>query len=95
MIINYTGVTARKHEAMRVKLLEDHNVILMGSTVEWLQVEGELDDATVTAIQAIDASTLEEEALPLTTEQRLAQIQLEFELQAEIMSEMMEVLSVL
>ena len=95
MIINYTGVTARKHEAMRVKLLEDHNVILMGSTVEWLQVEGELDDATVTAIQAIDASTLEEEALPLTTEQRLAQIQLEFELQAEAMSEMMEVLSVL
>ena len=95
MIINYTGVTARKHEAMRVKLLEEHNVILMGSTVEWLQVEGELDDATVTAIQAIDASTLEEEALPLTTEQRLAQIQLEFELQAEIMSEMMEVLSVI
>lgn len=95
MIINYTGVTARKHEAMRVKLLEDHNVILMGSTVEWLQVEGELDDETVTAIQAIDASTLEEEAVPLTTEQRLAQIQLEFELQAEIMSEMMEVLSVL
>jgi hypothetical protein len=95
MIINYTGVTSRKHEAMRIKLLEDHNVILMGSTVEWLQVEGELDDATVTAIQAIDTSTLEEEALPLTTEQRLAQIQLEFELQAEIMSEMMEVLSVI
>ena len=95
MVINYSGVTARKHESMRVKLLEDHNVILMASTVEWLQVEGELDDATVTAIQEIDASTLEEEAVPLTTEQRLAQIQLEFELQAEIMSDMMEVLSVL
>ena len=95
MIIDYTGVTSRKHEAMRLKLLEDHSVVLRGSSQIWLDVEGELDDATITAIQAIDASTLEEEAVPLTTEQRLAQIQLEFELQAEIMSEMMEVLSVI
>jgi hypothetical protein len=95
MIINYQGVTSRKHEAMRVKLLEDHSVLLKGSSALWLDVEGNLDEATVTAIQAIDVTTLEEEPEPLTAEQRLAQIQFEFELQAEIMSEMMEVLSVL
>jgi hypothetical protein len=95
MVINYSGVTARKHESMRVKLLEDHNVVLKGSSVLWLDVEGDLDEATVTAIQAIDVATLAEDPEPLTAEQRLAQIQLEFELQAEIMSEMMEVLSVI
>ena len=95
MVINYSGVTARKHESMRVKLLEDHSVFLKGSSALWLDVEGDLDEATVTAIQAIDVATLVEDPEPLTAEQRLAQIQLEFELQAEIMSEMMEVLSVI
>ena len=95
MVINYSGVTARKHESMRVKLLEDHSVVLKGSSALWLDVEGDLDEATVTAIQAIDVATLAEDPEPLTAEQRLAQIQLEFELQAEIMSEMMEVLSVI
>ena len=44
---------------------------------------------------ALDVTTLDVTPTPPTQAELLAQIQLEFELQAEIMSEMMEVLSTL
>ena len=96
MIIQKTGVTSRKHEALRVLLDADFEGLkLMASSDLWVQVDRELDEDEVSAILAIDVSALDEEAIPLTPSQILAQLQLEFALQAEIMSEMMEILSVL
>ena len=96
MIIQKTGVTSRKHEAFRVLLNADFQGLkLMASSELWIQVDRELDADEVSAILAIDVSALDEEAIPLTPSQILAQMQLEFALQAEIMSEMMEVVSTL
>jgi hypothetical protein len=95
MIINKTGITSQTHEAMRVWLDETHGLHLMGSSVLWIQVDREVSDDELTSIMALDVSTLAVTPTPPTQAELLAQIQLEFELQAEIMSEMMEVLSVL
>ena len=95
MIINKTGITSQTHEAMRVWLDETHGLHLMGSSVLWIQVDREVSDDELTSIMALDVSTLAVTPKPPTQAELLAQIQLEFELQAEIMSEMMEVLSVL
>ena len=96
MIIQKTGVTSRKHEAFRVLLDTNFEGLkLMASSELWIQVDRELDEDEVSAILAIDVSALDEEAIPLTPSQILAQLQLEFALQAEIMSEMMEVVSTL
>ena len=96
MVILKTGITSRKHEAFRVLLDANFEGLkLMASSELWVQVDRELDEDDVSAILAIDVNTLAEEAVPLTPSQILAQLQLEFALQAEIMSEMMEVLSVL
>lgn len=96
MIIQKTGVTSRKHEAFRVLLDTNFEGLkLMASSELWIQVDRELDEDEVSAILAIDVSALDEEAVPLTPSQILAQLQLEFALQAEIMSEMMEVVSTL
>lgn len=96
MVILKTGITSRKHEAFRVLLDTNFEGLkLMASSELWIQVDRELDEDDVSAILAIDVNTLAEEAVPLTPSQILAQMQLEFALQAEIMSEMMEVLSVL
>ena len=95
MVIDLQGTTGRTHDALATLLMQQYGVKLMGSSQYWIQVEGDLDSATVASILAIDTGALEQTPEPLTAEQRLAQIQLEFELQAEIMSEMMEVISVL
>ena len=95
MIINKTGITSQTHEAMRVWLDETHGLHLMGSSVLWIQVDREVSDDELTSIMALDVSTLAVTPTPPAQAELLAQIQLEFELQAEIMSEMMEVLSVL
>ena len=96
MVILKTGITSRKHEAFRVLLDANFEGLkLMASSELWIQVDRELDEDEVSAILAIDVSALDEEAVPLTPSQILAQLNLELELQAEAMSEMMEVLSVL
>lgn len=95
MIINKTGITAQTHEAMRVWLDETHGLHLMGSSVLWIQVDREVSDDELASIMGLDVSTLAVTPTPPTQAELLAQIQLEFELQAEIMSEMMEVVSTL
>jgi len=95
MIINKTGITSQTHEAMRVWLDETHGLHLMGSSVLWIQVDREVSDEELTSIMALDVSTLAVTPTPPTQAELLAQLNLELELQAEAMSEMMEVLSVL
>jgi len=95
MIINKTGITSQTHEAMRVWLDETHGLHLMGSSVLWIQVDREVSDDELTSIMALDVSTLAVTPTPPTQAELLAQLNLELELQAEAMSEMMEVLSVL
>ena len=95
MIIEKTGITSQTHEAMRVWLDETHGLHLMGSSVLWIQVDREVSDDELTSIMALDVSTLAVTPTPPTQAELLAQLNLELELQAEAMSEMMEVLSVL
>ena len=95
MLIDLQGTTYRTHDALATLLMQQYGVKLMGSSEYWIQVEGDLDDTTVASILSIDTSVLEQTPEPPTQQQLLAQLQLEFALQAEIMSEMMEVLSVL
>ena len=95
MIINKTGITSQTHEAMRVWLDETHGLHLMGSSVLWIQVDREVSDDELASIMGLDVSTLAVTPRPPTQAELLAQLNLELELQAEAMSEMMEVLSVL
>ena len=95
MIIELQGTTGRTHDALATLLMQQYGVKLMGSTQYCIQVEGDLDDTTVASILSIDTSVLEQTPEPPTPQQLLAQLNLELELQAEAMSEMMEVLSVL
>ena len=95
MIIEKTGITAQTHEALRVWLDETHGLTLMGSSALWIQVDREVSDDELASIMALDVSTLSVTPTPPTQAELLAQIQAEFELQAEIMSEMMEVISTL
>ena len=95
MVIDLQGTTYRTHDALAMLLMQQYGVKLMGSTQYWIQVEGDLDDTTVASIMGIDTSVLEQTPEPPTQQQLLAQLNLELELQAEAMSEMMEVLSVL
>jgi hypothetical protein len=95
MVIELQGTTGRTHDALATLLMQQYGVKLMGSTQYWIQVEGDLDDTTVANIMGIDTSVLEQTPEPPTQQQLLAQLNLELELQAEAMSEMMEVLSVL
>ena len=95
MLINLQGTTRHTHDALATLLMQQYGVKLMGSTQDWIQVEGDLDDTTVASILNIDTSLLEQTPEPPTPQQLLAQLNLELELQAEAMSEMMEVLSVL
>ena len=95
MIIEKTGITAQTHEAMRVWLDETYGLHLMGSSALWIQVDREVSDDELASIMVLDVSTLAVTPTPPTQQQLLAQLNLELELQAEAMSEMMEVLSVL
>ena len=95
MLIDLQGTTYRTHDALATLLMQQYGVKLMGSSEYWIQVEGDLDDITVASILSIDTSVLEQTPEPPTQQQLLAQLNLELELQAEAMSEMMEVLSVL
>ena len=95
MIINKTGITSQTHEAMRVWLAETYGLHLMGSSALWIQVDREVSDDELASIMALDVSTLAVTPTPPTQAELLAQLNLELELQAEAMSEMMEVLSVL
>lgn len=95
MIINKTGITSQTHEAMRVWLSETHGLTLKGSSILWIQVDREVSDDELASIMALDVDTLDVTPTPPTQAELLAQIQLEFELQAEIMSEMMEIVSIL
>ena len=95
MVIELQGTTYRTHDALAMLLMQQYGVKLMGSSQYWIQVEGDLDDTTVDSIMGIDTSVLEQTPEPPTQQQLLAQLNLELELQAEAMSEMMEVLSVL
>ena len=95
MLIDLQGTTYRTHDALATLLMQQYGVKLMGSSQYWIQVEGDLDDTTVASILSIDTSVLEQTPEPPTQQQLLAQLNLELELQAEAMSEMMEVLSVL
>lgn len=95
MLIDLQGTTYRTHDALATLLMQQYGVKLMGSSEYWIQVEGDLDDTTVASILSIDTSVLEQTPEPPTQQQLLAQLNLELELQAEAMSEMMEVLSVL
>ena len=95
MVIDLQGTTYRTHDALATLLMQQYGVKLIGSTQYWIQVEGDLDDTTVASILNIDTSVLEQTPEPPTPQQLLAQLNLELELQAEAMSEMMEVLSVL
>ena len=95
MVIELQGTTGRTHDALATLLMQQYGVKLMGSTQYWIQVEGDLDDTTVATIMGIDTSVLEQTPEPPTPQQLLAQLNLELELQAEAMSEMMEVLSVI
>ena len=95
MVIDLQGTTYRTHDALATLLMQQYGVKLIGSTQYWIQVEGDLDDTTVASILNIDTSLLEQTPEPPTPQQLLAQLNLELELQAEAMSEMMEVLSVL
>jgi hypothetical protein len=95
MVIDLQGTTGRTHDALATLLMQQYGVKLMASTQYWIQVEGDLDDTTVASIMGIDTSVLEQTPEPPTQQQLLAQLNLELELQAEAMSEMMEVLSVL
>ena len=95
MVIELQGTTGRTHDALAALLMQQYGVKLMGSSQYWIQVEGDLDDTTVASIMGIDTSVLEQTPEPPTQQQLLAQLNLELELQAEAMSEMMEVLSVL
>ena len=95
MVIELQGTTGRTHDALAALLMQQYGVKLMGSSQYWIQVEGDLDDTTVASILNIDTSVLEQTPEPPTPQQLLAQLNLELELQAEAMSEMMEVLSVL
>ena len=95
MVIDLQGTTYRTHDALAMLLMQQYGVKLMGSSQYWIQVEGDLDDTTVANIMGIDTSVLEQTPEPPTPQQLLEQLNLELELQAEAMSEMMEVLSVL
>ena len=95
MLIDLQGTTRRTHDALATLLMQQYGVKLMGSSQYWIQVEGDLDDTTVASIMGIDTSVLEQTPEPPTPQQLLEQLNLELELQAEAMSEMMEVLSVL
>ena len=95
MVIELQGTTGRTHDALATLLMQQYGVKLMGSTQYWIQVEGDLDDTTVATIMGIDTSVLEQTPEPPTQQQLLERLNLELELQAEAMSEMMEVLSVL
>ena len=95
MVIDLQGTTYRTHDALAMLLMQQYGVKLMGSSQYWIQVEGDLDDTTVATIMGIDTSILEQTPEPPTPQQLLERLNLELELQAEAMSEMMEVLSVL
>ena len=95
MVIDLQGTTYRTHDALAMLLMQQYGVKLMGSSQYWIQVEGDLDDTTVANIMGIDTSVLEQTPEPPTPQQLLERLNLELELQAEAMSEMMEVLSVL
>ena len=95
MLIDLQGTTYRTHDALATLLMQQYGVKLMGSSQYWIQVEGDLDDTTVANIMGIYTSVLEQTPEPPTPQQLLEQLNLELELQAEAMSEMMEVLSVL
>ena len=95
MVIDLQGTTYRTHDALAMLLMQQYGVKLMGSSQYWIQVEGDLDDTTVASILSIDTSVLEQTPEPPTPQQLLERLNLELELQAEAMSEMMEVLSVL
>ena len=95
MVIDLQGTTYRTHDALATLLMQQYGVKLIGSTQYWIQVEGDLDDTTVASILNIDTSLLEQTPEPPTPQQLLERLNLELELQAEAMSEMMEVLSVL
>ena len=95
MVIELQGTTGRTHDALATLLMQQYGVKLMGSSQYWIQVEGDLDDTTVANIMGIDTSVLEQTPEPPTQQQLLERLNLELELQAEAMSEMMEVLSVL
>ena len=95
MVIDLQGTTRQTHDALATLLMQQYGVKLMGSTQYWIQVEGDLDDTTVATIMGIDTSILEQTPEPPTPQQLLERLNLELELQAEAMSEMMEVLSVL
>ena len=95
MLIDLQGTTYRTHGALATLLMQQYGLKLMGSSQYWIQVEGDLDDTTVASIMEIDTSVLEETPEPPTQQQLIERLYLELELQAEAMSEMMEVLSVL
>ena len=95
MLIDLQGTTRRTHDALATLLMQQYGVKLMGSSQYWIQVEGDLDDTTVASIMGIDTSVLEQTPEPPTPQQLLEQLNLELELQAEAMSEMMEVIGVL
>ena len=95
MVIDLQGTTYRTHDALATLLMQQYGVKLMGSSQYWIQVEGDLDDTTVATIMGIDTSILEQTPEPPTQQQLLERLNLELELQAEAMSVMMEVLSVL
>ena len=95
MVIDLQGTTYRTHDALAMLLMQQYGVKLMGSSQYWIQVEGDLDDTTVATIMGIDTSILEQTPEPPTPQQLLERLNLELELQAEAMSEMMEVLSVI
>ena len=95
MVIELQGTTRRTHDALATLLMQQYGVKLMGSTQYWIQVEGDLDDTTVASILSIDTSVLEQTPEPPTPQQLLERLNLELELQAEAMSEMMEVIGVL
>lgn len=86
MIINKTGITSQTHEAMRFWLEETYGLHLMGSSANWIQVDREVTDEELSAIMSFDITTLEEEAIPKTQGQLIAELLLQMEMQEELLS---------
>ena len=86
MVIEKTGITSFNHEAMGVWLSETYGLNLMGSSKFWIQVDRDVTDDELTEIMAFDITTLEEESVPKTQDQIIAELQLQMEMQEELLS---------
>ena len=86
MIIEKTGITAQTHGAMGVWLDETYGLTLMGSSVLWIQVDRDVTEDELAGILALDVTILEEEAVPKTQDQIIAELQLQMEMQEELLS---------